>query len=220
MDNWFICWWKKYKMWLKRSVINQSIIRELKSFCLQPGSVLQSWGSTSQTRGWRFMWDLHNIWFTRSTKICSTRSFSNTTVEKRYTHTCTDAHTHTLTLILVRWLIVRVSNLQELFEMSCCSKKLVLKNLEHRTKYCLQAQTVVPPFMSSSRSSLECDITLWWHRYTHTHFFMVDGHRTLKEHFTKLQIFEFLFKIVSFLHVLHQTRTFWEFFRKKNEIFR
>lgn len=94
MDNWFICWWKKYKMWLKRSVINQSIIRELKSFCLQPGSVLQSWGSTSQTRGWRFMWDLHNIWFTRSTKICSTRSFSNTTVEKRYTHTCTDAHTH------------------------------------------------------------------------------------------------------------------------------
>uniref|UniRef100_A0A3P8URB5 Interleukin 22 receptor, alpha 2 n=1 Tax=Cynoglossus semilaevis TaxID=244447 RepID=A0A3P8URB5_CYNSE len=49
---------------------------------------------------------------------------------------------------------------EELFEMSCCSKKLVLKNLEHRTKYCLQAQTVVPPFMSSSRSSLECDITL------------------------------------------------------------
>nr|XP_046258743.1 interleukin-22 receptor subunit alpha-2 [Scatophagus argus]XP_046258744.1 interleukin-22 receptor subunit alpha-2 [Scatophagus argus] len=46
---------------------------------------------------------------------------------------------------------------EEVFEMDCCFNKLTLKELKHKDKYCLQAQTVMPlQARSSARSSLKC----------------------------------------------------------------
>nr|XP_020459591.1 interleukin-22 receptor subunit alpha-2-like [Monopterus albus] len=53
--------------------------------------------------------------------------------------------------------LIHISGEEEVFEMDCCSKKLSLKELNHKAKYCLQAQTMIPlQAKSSARSSLKC----------------------------------------------------------------
>ncbi|XP_059215775.1 interleukin-22 receptor subunit alpha-2 [Centropristis striata] len=50
---------------------------------------------------------------------------------------------------------------EEVFEIECCSNKLTLKDLKHKAKYCLQAQTMIPlQAKSSARSSVKCFTTL------------------------------------------------------------
>lgn len=59
---------------------------------------------------------------------------------------------------------------QEVFELDCCLNKLTLKELRHKEKYCLQAQTLIPfQDKSSARGSVKCVTTLWSHRYERTH---------------------------------------------------
>ena len=59
---------------------------------------------------------------------------------------------------------------QEVFELDCCLNKLTLKELKHKEKYCLQAQTLIPfQDKSSARGSVKCVTTLWSHRYQRTH---------------------------------------------------
>ncbi|XP_030604607.1 interleukin-22 receptor subunit alpha-2 [Archocentrus centrarchus] len=49
---------------------------------------------------------------------------------------------------------------EEVLEMECCSHKLTLKELSHKAKYCLQAQTILPlQGKSSTRSSVKCITT-------------------------------------------------------------
>ncbi|XP_038592709.1 interleukin-22 receptor subunit alpha-2 isoform X2 [Micropterus salmoides] len=46
---------------------------------------------------------------------------------------------------------------EEVFEMDCCSKKLMLNELNHKAEYCLQAQTMIPDqAQSSARGSVKC----------------------------------------------------------------
>ncbi|XP_071336308.1 interleukin-22 receptor subunit alpha-2 [Trachinotus anak] len=53
--------------------------------------------------------------------------------------------------------LIHTSGEEEEFEMDCCSNKLTLKELSHKAKYCLQAQTVITSqAKSSARSSLKC----------------------------------------------------------------
>ncbi|XP_041802924.1 interleukin-22 receptor subunit alpha-2 [Chelmon rostratus] len=57
--------------------------------------------------------------------------------------------------------LIHTSGEEVLFEMSCCSNRLTLKELNHKAKYCLQAQTVIPlQAKSSARSSAKCVSTL------------------------------------------------------------
>lgn len=50
---------------------------------------------------------------------------------------------------------------QEVFELDCCLNKLTLKELKHKEKYCLQAQTLIPfQDKSSARGSVKCVTTL------------------------------------------------------------
>ncbi|XP_074501644.1 interleukin-22 receptor subunit alpha-2 [Sebastes fasciatus] len=55
--------------------------------------------------------------------------------------------------------LMHTSGEEEVIEMDCCSNKLTLKELKHKTKYCLQVQTVIP-LKSSARSSVKCVTTL------------------------------------------------------------
>ncbi|XP_022619485.1 interleukin-22 receptor subunit alpha-2-like [Seriola dumerili] len=53
--------------------------------------------------------------------------------------------------------LIHTSGEEEVFKMDCCSNKLTLKELGHKAKYCLQAQTVITSQAKSSvRSSLKC----------------------------------------------------------------
>ncbi|XP_040905969.1 interleukin-22 receptor subunit alpha-2 [Toxotes jaculatrix] len=53
--------------------------------------------------------------------------------------------------------LIHTDGKEELFEMDCCSNKLTLKELSHKAKYCLQAQTVITlQAKLSARSSLKC----------------------------------------------------------------
>uniref|UniRef100_A0A3P8RYM9 Interleukin 22 receptor, alpha 2 n=1 Tax=Amphiprion percula TaxID=161767 RepID=A0A3P8RYM9_AMPPE len=50
--------------------------------------------------------------------------------------------------------VTNTNGKEEVFQINCCSNKLTLKNLDHNSKYCLQAQTVIPlQAKSSARSS-------------------------------------------------------------------
>ncbi|XP_068424732.1 interleukin-22 receptor subunit alpha-2 [Clinocottus analis] len=49
------------------------------------------------------------------------------------------------------------SGQEEVFTLDCCSHKLTLKQLTHKGKYCLQAQTMIPQqARSSARSAVKC----------------------------------------------------------------
>ncbi|XP_026164895.1 interleukin-22 receptor subunit alpha-2 [Mastacembelus armatus] len=53
--------------------------------------------------------------------------------------------------------LIHNSGEEKVYEMDCCFNKLSLKELDHKTKYCLQAQTMIPlQAKSSARSSLKC----------------------------------------------------------------
>ncbi|XP_047459374.1 interleukin-22 receptor subunit alpha-2 [Mugil cephalus] len=53
--------------------------------------------------------------------------------------------------------VIHPSGEEEVFQMACCSKKLTLKELNPKEKYCLQAQTLIPQqAKSSARSSVKC----------------------------------------------------------------
>ncbi|KAK9541357.1 hypothetical protein VZT92_001409 [Zoarces viviparus] len=53
--------------------------------------------------------------------------------------------------------LIDTSGQEEVHEMDCCSKKLILKKLKHKEKYCLQAQTIIPlQVKSSARSPMKC----------------------------------------------------------------
>ncbi|KAI4812675.1 hypothetical protein KUCAC02_024043 [Chaenocephalus aceratus] len=57
--------------------------------------------------------------------------------------------------------LMHSSGEETVFDMDCCSKKLTLKDLKHKTKYCLQAQTLIPAHAkSSTRSAVKCVTTL------------------------------------------------------------
>ncbi|XP_076599726.1 interleukin-22 receptor subunit alpha-2 [Chaetodon auriga] len=57
--------------------------------------------------------------------------------------------------------LIHTSGEEEVFEMNCCSQKLALNKLNHKAKYCLQAQTVIPQqAKSSARGSARCVSTL------------------------------------------------------------
>ncbi|XP_029305715.1 interleukin-22 receptor subunit alpha-2 [Cottoperca gobio] len=57
--------------------------------------------------------------------------------------------------------LIHSSGEEEEFDMDCCSNKLPLKKLQHKAKYCLQAQTMIPlQAKSSARSSVKCVTTL------------------------------------------------------------
>ncbi|XP_058506723.1 interleukin-22 receptor subunit alpha-2 [Solea solea] len=63
--------------------------------------------------------------------------------------------------LLYKIYLIHTSGEEEVFEMDCCSKKLTLQELSHKTKYCLQAQTTISfPPKSSTRSTQECVTTL------------------------------------------------------------
>ncbi|XP_033468713.1 interleukin-22 receptor subunit alpha-2 isoform X1 [Epinephelus lanceolatus] len=50
---------------------------------------------------------------------------------------------------------------EKVFEMGCCSNKLTLRELKHKAKYCLQAQTMIPlQTKRSVRSPEKCVTTL------------------------------------------------------------
>ncbi|KAM9345128.1 interleukin-22 receptor subunit alpha-2 [Symphorus nematophorus] len=57
--------------------------------------------------------------------------------------------------------LIHPSAEEEVFEMNCCLNKLTLKELNPNSKYCLQAQTMIPlQAKSSTRSSVKCVTTL------------------------------------------------------------
>ncbi|XP_054456576.1 interleukin-22 receptor subunit alpha-2 [Anoplopoma fimbria] len=57
--------------------------------------------------------------------------------------------------------LIHSNGQEEMFEMNCCSNKLTLRKLKPKTKYCLQAQTIIPQQAKSSpRSAVECVTTL------------------------------------------------------------
>ncbi|KAM7408468.1 hypothetical protein PAMA_002273 [Pampus argenteus] len=57
--------------------------------------------------------------------------------------------------------LIHSSGEEVVFDIDCCLKKLMLNNLNHKTKYCLQAQTVIPlQAKSSARNSKKCVTTL------------------------------------------------------------
>ncbi|KAK5854197.1 hypothetical protein PBY51_015288 [Eleginops maclovinus] len=57
--------------------------------------------------------------------------------------------------------LIHSSGEEKVFDVDCRSKKLTLKDLKTKTKYCLQAQTLIPAqTKSSARSALKCFTTL------------------------------------------------------------
>ncbi|XP_072246853.1 interleukin-22 receptor subunit alpha-2 isoform X1 [Leuresthes tenuis] len=53
--------------------------------------------------------------------------------------------------------VIRPSGEEEVIHMDCCSNKLTLTKLNHKTKYCLQAQTgILLHAKSSARSPVAC----------------------------------------------------------------
>uniref|UniRef100_UPI003AADFA2A interleukin-22 receptor subunit alpha-2 n=1 Tax=Centroberyx gerrardi TaxID=166262 RepID=UPI003AADFA2A len=57
--------------------------------------------------------------------------------------------------------LIHTSGEEEVFEIDCSSKRLILNELNHETKYCLQAQTLIPlQGKSSERSFPKCATTL------------------------------------------------------------
>ncbi|TDH01459.1 hypothetical protein EPR50_G00180320 [Perca flavescens] len=63
--------------------------------------------------------------------------------------------------LLYKIYLIHTSGEEEVFEMDCCSDKLTLNELKHKTKCCLQAQTIIPlQAKSSARSSVKCFTTL------------------------------------------------------------
>ncbi|XP_008298054.1 interleukin-22 receptor subunit alpha-2-like [Stegastes partitus] len=57
--------------------------------------------------------------------------------------------------------VTNTSGAEEVFQLNCCSNKLTLKGLDHKAKYCLQAQTILPlQAKTSARSSAKCVTTL------------------------------------------------------------
>ncbi|KAM7385389.1 hypothetical protein PAMP_001475 [Pampus punctatissimus] len=57
--------------------------------------------------------------------------------------------------------LIDSSGEEVVFNIDCCLNKLMLNNLNHKAKYCLQAQTVIPlQAKSSTRNSKKCVTTL------------------------------------------------------------
>ncbi|CAB1444263.1 unnamed protein product [Pleuronectes platessa] len=57
--------------------------------------------------------------------------------------------------------LIHPSGEEEVSEMKCCSKKLTLKELKPKTKYCVQAEVEIPfQDMNSDRSLVKCATTL------------------------------------------------------------
>uniref|UniRef100_A0A672JM50 Interleukin 22 receptor, alpha 2 n=1 Tax=Salarias fasciatus TaxID=181472 RepID=A0A672JM50_SALFA len=57
--------------------------------------------------------------------------------------------------------IIPSSGEEDVVQMGCCTRNLTLKDLHHNSKYCLQAQTVIPTqTKSSARSRLQCGTTV------------------------------------------------------------
>ncbi|KAM3862629.1 interleukin-22 receptor subunit alpha-2 [Diretmus argenteus] len=57
--------------------------------------------------------------------------------------------------------LMNTSGQEVVYEMDCCSKQLLINELNHMTKYCLQAQTLIPlQGKTSARSSRRCATTL------------------------------------------------------------
>uniref|UniRef100_A0A3Q2ZI42 Interleukin 22 receptor, alpha 2 n=1 Tax=Kryptolebias marmoratus TaxID=37003 RepID=A0A3Q2ZI42_KRYMA len=53
--------------------------------------------------------------------------------------------------------VIHANKSEEVFEVNCCSEQLILSKMNPRTKYCLQAQTVIPwHFKSSDRCAAKC----------------------------------------------------------------
>ncbi|KAA8583615.1 hypothetical protein FQN60_014823 [Etheostoma spectabile] len=63
--------------------------------------------------------------------------------------------------LLYKIYLIHTNGKEEVFEMECCSNELTLNELKHKTKCCLQAQTIIPlQAKSSARSSVKCFTTL------------------------------------------------------------
>ncbi|XP_070771981.1 interleukin-22 receptor subunit alpha-2 [Enoplosus armatus] len=63
--------------------------------------------------------------------------------------------------LLYKIYLIHTSGEEEVFEMEYDSNKVTLKDLNHKAKYCLQAQTMIPlQTRSSDRGSVKCVTTL------------------------------------------------------------